>query len=208
MGEITKLDINRVFAGIYENEIYFSFPIRYPFNKRLRMALNATSIKDKRILDAGFGFGVLLSILSRYTDHAQGLEISKKQVERTRGLFRECGIKNVKLDCGDVRKMRFKDDSFDVVFCTDMLEHIRDPEVALKEIGRVLKPGGSLIVSVPTENLLYKLGRLLGRFDKSTRHYHDSGYIHDRIKELFMVKEVKTIYPVINLFKIIICQKG
>ena len=207
MGEIKDLDIHNAFSGIYENEIYFSFPIRYPFNKRLRMALNATSIRNKSILDAGFGFGVLLSILSRYTDKAQGIEISGKQVKRTKELFKECGIGNVKLDRGDVRKMKFKDGSFDVIFCTDMLEHIRDPEVALKEIRRVLKPKGILIVSVPTENLLYKFGRLIGRFDKSTKHYHGADHIHSKVSELFTVTEVKDIYPILRLFKIIICRK-
>ena len=45
--------------------------------------------------------------------------------------------------------LSFKDNSYDVVICSEVLEHVEDPEIALKELARVLKKGGKLAVSVP-----------------------------------------------------------
>jgi SAM-dependent methyltransferase len=49
----------------------------------------------------------------------------------------------------DVTKLPFTDASFDIVICSEVLEHIPDHNTAVKEIIRVLKPGKSLVVSVP-----------------------------------------------------------
>ncbi len=51
---------------------------------------------------------------------------------------------------GDARKMPFSDASMDVVLITQVLEHIPDPIAVIGEIRRVLKPGGTLLLSVPS----------------------------------------------------------
>jgi SAM-dependent methyltransferase len=51
---------------------------------------------------------------------------------------------------GDARVMPFADASMDVVLCTQVLEHIPDPIAAIGEIRRVLKPGGTLLLTVPS----------------------------------------------------------
>ena len=50
---------------------------------------------------------------------------------------------------GSVMELPFVDHSFDVVLCTEVLEHVPEPVKTLKEFHRVLKPGGHLILSVP-----------------------------------------------------------
>ncbi len=50
---------------------------------------------------------------------------------------------------GDIHRMPIGDDSFDCVFCTGTLEHVRDPWQAVREIHRVLKPGGIVHIDVP-----------------------------------------------------------
>jgi ubiquinone/menaquinone biosynthesis C-methylase UbiE len=58
----------------------------------------------------------------------------------------------------------FRDDSFDLVTCLDLLEHIEDDEGALKEAFRSLKPGGLLLVTVPSYPLLF------GAHDRAMGH--------------------------------------
>ncbi len=50
---------------------------------------------------------------------------------------------------GDVHRMPFEDQFFDTVVCTAVLEHVKDDSVVLKEIYRVLKPGGNLVTTIP-----------------------------------------------------------
>ncbi len=76
-----------------------------------------------------------------------------------RHLLRELGVEYVSLDfrqthpeldiVADVQKMPMGDNSFDSVICIEVLEHVPNPELALTEILRVLKPGGKLVFSVP-----------------------------------------------------------
>lgn len=49
----------------------------------------------------------------------------------------------------DIRNLPFQGDSFDIVICSEVLEHIKEPETAMSELLRVLKPEGDLAVSVP-----------------------------------------------------------
>lgn len=53
------------------------------------------------------------------------------------------------LSAADVTRMPFPDNCFDMVVCSEVLEHIADHEIAMREIVRVLKPGKHLVVSVP-----------------------------------------------------------
>ncbi|MCP4689857.1 MAG: class I SAM-dependent methyltransferase [Desulfobacterales bacterium] len=53
------------------------------------------------------------------------------------------------LSAGDVTHLPFRRDAFDVVICSEVLEHIPDQAAAMAELTRVLKPGGDLVVSVP-----------------------------------------------------------
>lgn len=55
----------------------------------------------------------------------------------------------------DVDHLPFKNGSFDTVFCSQVLEHIPHPWIALHELGRVLKSGGKLIISVPHLSYLH-----------------------------------------------------
>jgi len=59
------------------------------------------------------------------------------------------------------------DNAFDLVLCTETLEHVRDTQLFLSEIRRVLRPGGELAVSTPANT---RLTLLLGRFDPLSPH--------------------------------------
>ncbi len=63
---------------------------------------------------------------------------------------------NTKLDIvSDITSIPVEDASFDAVMCTEVLEHVPDPVAALKELNRVLKPGGYLLITAPFASLTH-----------------------------------------------------
>ena len=97
---------------------------------------------EARVLDAGCGSGRTLQELRDYGEVA-GIELSELAAAHARG--RELGEVRV----GRVESLPWADGSFDLVTCLDVLEHIADDGAALREIRRVTKPGGWLLLTVP-----------------------------------------------------------
>jgi SAM-dependent methyltransferase len=93
-----------------------------------------------KILDVGCGLGHLLSgVDPRWERH--GIEISGYAAEKAR--------EHGKIFHGDLRSAAYPDRSFDVVTLYHVIEHMEDPERELREIKRVMKPGGFLVVGTP-----------------------------------------------------------
>jgi 2-polyprenyl-3-methyl-5-hydroxy-6-metoxy-1,4-benzoquinol methylase len=82
---------------------------------------------------------------------------------------------------GDVGTMEipFKDGSFDVVLCGDLVEHLRGPEAFLVRVRRVLAPGGRVVLSTRTvANLAIRLSRLAGCWQYESRGKLDRTHAH------------------------------
>ena len=97
-----------------------------------------------RILDCGCGPGSITVGLAQWAPDGEtvGIDIGAEQLEGARVLARDLGVKNVAFRQADIFALPFEDDSFDVVFSQTVLYHIPNPEKALAEIKRVLRPGG------------------------------------------------------------------
>src|SRR5438309_1650033 len=83
---------------------------------------------------------------------------------------------------GDIEAMPFEDGSFATVICTEVLEHVPDPLMALAEIQRVLRPGGTLIGSVPARSLVWRLRFLSSTCPHSEPFHHE--YLPQEVREL------------------------
>ena len=103
-----------------------------------------------RILDVGCGTGANLLMLSKYGD-AEGVDVSEDAL----AFCRERGLENVKL--GAAEQLPYDDDTFDLVTALDVVEHLDDDLAGLREMRRVLRPGGRVLLFVPTFMFLWGL---------------------------------------------------
>lgn len=103
---------------------------------------------SRRILDVGCGTGTMLGYLARY-GQAQGIDADEEAVR----FCRERGVANVQLVTTPT--LPFEDGAFDLITILDVLEHIDDDAGTLRELYRLLRPGGALLVSVPAYRFLW-----------------------------------------------------
>jgi SAM-dependent methyltransferase len=103
-------------------------------------------MEAKRFLDVGCGDGTFTLILKKAlkAEKTVGIEISAEAVE----VLEEKGIKAYQLDI-DEQFFPFDDDSFDFVYCGEIIEHVFNPDHLLVEVRRVLKRGGKCIITTP-----------------------------------------------------------
>lgn len=109
---------------------------------------------DDRVLDVGCGEGRHLHGAHAHADvRSVGLDLDRERLVSARDGFEEVvpagGRTRSDVVVGDACTLPFPDDVFDVVICSEVLEHLPAYETALDEIARVLRPGGRVGVSVP-----------------------------------------------------------
>ena len=100
-----------------------------------------------RVLDAGCGSGRTLDELARY-GRLHGVELNPLGIVAARSRGHEVAQ-------APVEEIPYEDASFDLVTCLDVIEHTDDDTAALRELRRVARPGGSLVVSVPAHPRLW-----------------------------------------------------
>jgi 2-polyprenyl-3-methyl-5-hydroxy-6-metoxy-1,4-benzoquinol methylase len=123
------------------------------------------------VLDFGCGTGVLFEASATRADRIYGVDLV---LDAARLWVLKRGLHQVTLvPAADVGTI--PDASVDLIVAAEVLEHIDDPTETLAFFRRVLKPGGALLVSLPTENRAYRLGRRLAGF---SGHYHDHDAWH------------------------------
>ena len=108
----------------------------------------------KRILDVGSGAGQIAKHLTKHADADASItcfDISPGMVRRA--------IRRIKSDrpnylVADLTRLPFADGTFDCVTCGYVLEHLPDPEIGLRELHRVMQPGGSMLLLTTEDNLV------------------------------------------------------
>jgi len=98
------------------------------------------NFRGKKVLDIGSGRGGYSLSLVEQGAHLTSLDITTKYFQN---------IKGARFVLGDAVNMPFKDKSFDFIFCSSLIEHIKNPDSLIKEVKRVLTDGGICYLSFP-----------------------------------------------------------
>lgn len=177
---------------------YYRMPgVGWFYLKRLRLALDLVpDERYDRLLDLGYGSGILLPELAARSRAVVAVDKHGREDVVTGLLARE-RLTGTRLLRGNLLTLPFADGSFDALVCLSVLEHIRDTTAGLRELRRVLRPGGRLLVGFPVENWFTDLlFRLIGA---DTKTYHVARY--DRIlaglEELFTVERIAGFPPLV-----------
>jgi phosphatidylethanolamine/phosphatidyl-N-methylethanolamine N-methyltransferase len=117
------------------------------FERGRRASLAATERVGGRILEVGVGTGISLPDYPRHC-RIFGVDISDAMLRKARERVVELGLHHVEgLEVMDAEHLSFPDNSFDVVVAQYVITAVPDPEAALDEFARVLKPDGEIIMS-------------------------------------------------------------
>jgi 2-polyprenyl-6-hydroxyphenyl methylase/3-demethylubiquinone-9 3-methyltransferase len=118
-------------------------PWRLPYFQRIISQL-AIDPKKGRALDVGCGGGLLAEEFAALGFAVTGLDPSDRSLEAARAHAAQNGLAiDYRTGYGD--RLPFENESFEVVYCCDVLEHIRDWDAVIGEIARVLKRGGAFL---------------------------------------------------------------
>ena len=119
------------------------------FYRLCRRLLAPKLVPDSVLLDVGCGQGRLLAEFRAALPPAElhGLDISPKLIE-----IAQRNVSGGHFTTGDAENLTYPDGKFDAVVMTEVLEHLGQPVTALRGVGRILKPGGWLLMTVPNRD--------------------------------------------------------
>lgn len=134
------------FGGDYEKFFSDYDEFRYTMEDHLPTCFDALGVSGKRVLEIGLGQGADAESLIRRGAIWSGVDLTAESVERVRTRLTLRDLPFTELQQGSVLDLPFPDDSFDMVFSHGVLHHVPEINQAQREIHRVLRPGGELVV--------------------------------------------------------------
>ena len=136
---------------------------------------------DDRVLDVGCGTGFGTQGLLQHTDDVYGLDQSPHQLEKA---WAKLGKHDpVAFTFGDAERLPYRDDTFDRVWSSGSIEYWPNPVEGLRELRRVTKPGGRVLVvgpDYPSNELFQKLADAIMLFydrEEADRMFTEAGYV-------------------------------
>lgn len=178
--------------------------INWLFWKRLHKVMDyvQAGAPYQHALDFGCGSGVMLPFLAGVCGEVLATDVDLVPLE---SMVRHFPLApNVRvLDASRGALTALPAASFDLIIALDVLEHVKDLGGSVTTLLRLLKPGGQLIVSGPTENSLYRFGRKLAGPEYSG-DYHERGIaeIRRELARRARLKHIATLYWPAPLFEI------
>ena len=141
--KINKMYFYENFADEFDSKMNM-----YDTNKRLDVIFNellVENISGKKLLDAGCGTGWFSKLACQRGARVTSMDLGEKLLSK---VALKCQSQRV---IGSILDMPFDDNSFDIIISSEVIEHVPEPAKALKELFKVLKPGGKLILTTPNK---------------------------------------------------------
>lgn len=178
-----------------------NFIIRFIERRRTKAILDFLDARDEdAILDVGCGAGDILKKIKR--GRLFGIDISSYILDIAKDKLKD---KKASLVKGDVERLSeyFPPMKFNKIYCSEVIEHIRNPEKAIQEIKKIISKDGLAVISIPNEGAINFLKKILIKlkifdffFQKISKKMDEEWHLHS-----FGLKLFKDIVE--NQFKII-----
>lgn len=182
---------------------------RYIENKRVNVLLREADIHPQdRVLEVGCGAGHILERIPRGS--LTGVDISPVQIERSK---KRLGTR-AELLIAKGESLPFEDESFDRIICTEVFEHVLEPELILREMKRVLKMNGIISLSIPNEKLIIFTKKILlncglrrvlepkeSQWDLAAKNNLDEWHIHEYGLKLIKEQSLK-LFKILSVSRI------
>lgn len=159
----------------YYEELWRSLPqqLEHPdFDLRRRFLLREATAGE-RALDLGCGDGVFTAELARAGVRVIGADVAEAALERARSRYPGLDLRLVKPEA----PLPFEDNTFELVWASEVIEHIADTARWLSEVRRVLAPGGRLLLTTPSHG---RVRLLLGGIERYSEPLGDHLHLYTR----------------------------
>jgi 2-polyprenyl-6-hydroxyphenyl methylase/3-demethylubiquinone-9 3-methyltransferase len=125
---------------------------------RVNRVFGKNALWQQEVLEVGCGGGLIAHELAQRQALIVGIDPSPNALEVAREKVRASGLgQNAYFEVGYAESLPYADGSFSVIVCLDVLEHVRDLQATLREIARVLAPGGIFIFDTINRTFLARL---------------------------------------------------
>jgi 2-polyprenyl-3-methyl-5-hydroxy-6-metoxy-1,4-benzoquinol methylase len=157
--EIARGFFRRIDAEFYR-AAWFAQPAGEPLFARL---IDYRSLREKRVLEVGSGLGAISATLARHGARVTALDLTWTGVSSTARRFAVDGTRGSVVQ-GEAERLPLADGSFDFVWSWGVILHAPNPARALREMQRVLRPGGEVRVMIYNRHSFYNWLGIIARY--------------------------------------------
>lgn len=194
---LTILDVRRwndTFAREYDIDEYYtraSALVRLVTRRRLRYIREMANVQpDQRVLEVGCGGGHVLRMFP--DNELVGVDVSGEMIQKARRNLKGCRVGLLR---GEVADLDLPAAGFDRIICSEVLEHVVDPEALIREMRNLLAPTGRIVITIPNDRLIDGLKAAIRgcglchvppfrRITWGGDHYHLHSWTAGRMREL------------------------
>lgn len=160
---LTTQDVERwndTFAREHDIDQYYASAgvlIRWVEGRRLSLVRQLLDARPgQRLLEVGCGGGHVLRLFPQCL--LTGVDVSGEMIAKARRNLADC---NVTLLKGDLDGLNLPGGSFDRLICTEVLEHVVDPDALLGRMRHLLAPGGRAVITIPNDTMIHRIKSII-----------------------------------------------